>query len=478
MSQAQKWDAIWQFGHSIPVGDSVIYHTRMDFNYDPVKVTGVSPPVGSFAGSVVNMCDSTGKLQFYSDKCRVTGASGLPPMAGGEVFWNEKFDSAYCYSGSPLGQQSILALPLPDSAGQYLIFDYGFGPIDVTIQPLKLYEARVDMRANNGQGAVVEKFKISILDTLGGGYLTAVRHANGRDWWILVPKYLTNEYYTCLLKPDGFHVMYKQASGIKWGVYDHQGQATFSPDGSVYARMHCKFGLSIFDFDRCTGRLSNPRNMLVDTVQATGGVAISANSRFLYATTTTKLWQFDLKSSDVASSKMLIDTYSGDASLEYGVFYLSYLAPDNKIYIAGISSHRYLSVINRPDSLGLACDFTQHSIHLPSYNFVGLPNYPYFRLGKSAVVCDSTKVGVETLPGFTIDRIALNPNPAYDRVEIQYQGSADLELKVYDIRGTLMCQGHVSGFSTEMDVSSWKPGVYFLYFSNSNGRVAKKLVKI
>ena len=39
LSAQQKWDAVWLFGYGFPSGDSLVYHTKFDFHYNPVKIT-------------------------------------------------------------------------------------------------------------------------------------------------------------------------------------------------------------------------------------------------------------------------------------------------------------------------------------------------------------------------------------------------------------------------------------------------------
>jgi len=484
LSAQQKWDAIWLFGYEIPSGDSLLYHTKFDFHYDPVKITATVVGFVNFDGANAGICNEDGELQFVTDKCDVSNWNGWPPMQGGENMSNDKYDSLYCSTGGGIGQQSILALPWPDSADQYILFYYGFGsvPIANDLKPLKLYWARIDMRLNNGQGAVVEKHNIIVQDTLASGYLQAVRHANGRDWWVLTPEAGSNCYYTIKLNPTGPHMMFKQCAGQPWLMNkDWIGQAVFSPDGATYARMNWHYDLHVFDFDRCSGLLSNERtaDFPNDIPYNTGGVAISANSRYVYATTTTRLWHLDLKSPDLDASKILIDTYDGQPFPDYGVFYLSYLAPDNKIYIAGTSSHRHLHVINAPDSAGLACDFAQHGVPIPTFNYTSLPNYPFFRLGAAGVPCDSISgVGV-VLQGGRANEVKIFPNPAADQLHvIGLEGYG--VITIADVSGKMVFLqkgAWLSNTQETIDISSLAPGFYFVSVQQNESVQQLKIVK-
>ena len=48
-------------------------------------------------------------------------------------------------------------------------------------------------------GVVAVKIILLISDTLDAGQLTAVKHANGTDCWIVLSEYLSDRYYILLL---------------------------------------------------------------------------------------------------------------------------------------------------------------------------------------------------------------------------------------------------------------------------------------
>ena len=51
--------------------------------------------------------------------------------------------------------------------------------------PNELYYAIIDMNQNGGLGKVISKKNLLYKGTFGGGRITACRHANGRDWWLV-----------------------------------------------------------------------------------------------------------------------------------------------------------------------------------------------------------------------------------------------------------------------------------------------------
>ena len=90
--------------------------------------------------------------------------------------------------GYTAGRQSSLILPMPGSDSLYYLFHkriiYQEEPVFDVITDRILYSV-VDMSANQGLGRVVEKNVVLFDEPTVGGQLTAVKHANGEDWWVV-----------------------------------------------------------------------------------------------------------------------------------------------------------------------------------------------------------------------------------------------------------------------------------------------------
>jgi hypothetical protein len=80
---------------------------------------------------------------------------------------------------------------------------------------------------------VVLRHQIIVKDTLSEGQLTACKHANGRDWWLLINKLNTNKYYKILVQPNSIQLLDSQLVGEP--VIQGLGQSKFSPNGNFYA---------------------------------------------------------------------------------------------------------------------------------------------------------------------------------------------------------------------------------------------------
>jgi hypothetical protein len=271
------------------------------------------------------------------------------------------------------------------------------------------------MTLDSGRGGVIQKNYVLLNDSLVPGRLTACKHANGRDWWLIAHKFNTNRYYKFLITPTSIAGPYFQDIGSIRDAY--RGQYTFSPDGKWFASYEPYLNdLDIFEFDRCTGNLSNTIHVNINDSANCGGVAFSPNSKVLYVSSTIYVYQFNLDAVNIASSQLTVATWDGYYSPYWpqaSLFYHAQIAPDGKIYIDCANSTVDIHVINNPDSLGFNCDVCQHCIPLPSFNAYTIPNHPNFFLGADhGSACDSLTTSISSVNN--LNKISVYPNPAID----------------------------------------------------------------
>ncbi len=371
----------------------------------------------------------------------ITNGYGLSP--GGDPYWN----IGYPFSGS------AIFIPKQTNGDQlYLIHGnslngaIGFPPSN---QPrrLKLYYSVIDPFIGS-KGTVTQKNQTLIDDTTEVGNILSCRHANGRDWWLLIKKFNKNEYYTILMGQNGVIDIFTQI--VPGSIHHVGGQACFSPDGSKYAVFSNSCQFRLYDFNRCTGELSNFNYKFI-TNNTAGSISFSPNSRYVYISSLNSIWQFDTQASDVLSTQTLIANYDGfiDSSGFSTSFWWHWLAPDGKIYmVSGGSGSRYLHVINNPDEQGVNCNFTQHSIYLPTYNDHTIPTYVNLDLKQiPGSICDSLGVGNEELnKNNTSLKIAPNPSNGNISIEFPVQEISGM-LYVYDVNGKLVYSEYVSPYT-------------------------------
>ncbi len=467
----------WILGY----GNSGISGTLLDFNTKPVSLLGIEKYMLLHASSTV-MCDSLGSLLFYSNGCYIAGADNLPIMNGDSI-GHGKLASSFCSSiGSPL-TQGILSLPLPQSSNLYYIFyldiqiPYENPPgLYFAFAPTTLYYAVIDMNANQNKGEVVVKDQVIISDTLSRGMIQATKASNGFDWWILMPKSHSNCYYTIRLSSDGIDTTFLQCVGSIWDDEDRSGQVVFSPNSKQYARFNYFNGLNIFNFDNENGILSNVKR--IDFGSDTfyyGGVAYSSNSKLLYATAFDKIYQFDIQSPNIDSSKTLIGELITPPNIQNKTrFNQSLLAPDGKIYIAGTGAHNYLHVIENPNCLGKDCNLNQYSIEMNTYNFYGLPNLPCYRNWSENDTCDALVNITET--SFN-SKVRIYPNPFTDLINFEFQN--EFMFQLYNISGIRVYKGKIDINNYILNLTYLPEGLYFYNIVSDDKMISQgKLIKV
>ena len=402
----QKYDYRWMMGYGDPAPGQGTSH--INFNYDPPTIYLEDKKISYY---ICNNSMSTidGELIFYSNGVELYNAED-EIMLNSEDFNYNEFHEGYENVGLPIAQGLISFQSVSEDDLYYLFhlkIDYEFvDNNNFYVYTKGLYYTSIDIAGDNGYGEVIEKGIPIIEDTLASGGLTATRHANGRDWWILMPEIEGNRYYRVLLDPDGVHLIGSQDLG-SYSVTDF-GQATFSPDGSWYIRNHMIGGsteddyLDLYRFDRCTGLLSDHERFVYGSeTSAGGGVIVSPNNRFLYAVHREHIYQLDLESDDILASLDTIAVYDGFSESESGLlkttFFLGQSAPDGKIYLNCTNGTSYLHLIHNPNGHGANCFFEQRGVKLPTRNFSSLSNFPFYRLGPiDGSPCDT--LGIDNIP--------------------------------------------------------------------------------
>jgi hypothetical protein len=420
----QKHDFNWVLGISPWKGDLLSFH---DYELDISVVDKTTP----FYYTIVAMSSQTGEFIFSYNGLNVQDKA-LDTMQNSEGFELGILPNLYSTTGAPFTQGSI-ALPSQKDTNQFLLFywdfdTYIYAPDSPNVAPFHLYMAKIDQTGNNGLGSVIEKNRLLISDTLANAGIVATKHANGRDWWIVVPEIVSNRYHTSLISNDSMVQSFSQSIGVLWPPFiDISSQSVFISDGSKYLRFSDEVGLQIFDFDRCSGIFSNPELVNFDFDGGYfGGLSASRDCRFVYVSDRLNLYQYDLQNADIESTKTFIATYDGFMNPGRCLFSNPQLAPDGKIYLnnnffqGGVCKN--LHVINHPERQGHSCDFVQHGIDLNTVTLSGLPNNPNYRLGPiDGSPCDT--LGIDNIPlaAFRYDR------DSSDYLRIEFTELADYE---------------------------------------------------
>ena len=276
-NEGLKHDFNWVIGYKRNPDSAFI--NRLDFNKNPVEISKY-PVLHWPARSPCPMSDKDGNLILFANGCELHGPDGEVLSNGDQITPDQWVFDTYCPDYYPF-TGSWMMLPDPGNDTLYYLLAIGHRNTPV-IYAWGVYASRLSDQE------IFEKNTLICADSVFGGHLTACRHGNGRDWWLLFNKITTNLYYTYLLDPSGIHLMEIQSIGTPtpW-LGSGSGQCAFSPDGSRYIHYNNVTDMYVYDFDRCSGQLSHFQQVDIlyneNTGNSFGGMAISPNSPEIFA---------------------------------------------------------------------------------------------------------------------------------------------------------------------------------------------------
>jgi hypothetical protein len=489
---AQKHDYIWVGGAQNYLSDTTRGGMVIDFKQSPPLTFRKRRELELFISSSV-ISDTAGNIQVYTDGCDIANGVTDEILPNGHDINPGYVNEFQCHSTSPgngaytAGLQSSLFLPLPDSSHKYYLFHkrikYVYQPSFAVITDVLFYSI-VDMQLNDGKGDVIEKNIPVMEDSLTFGMITAVKHANGKDWWVVTPRKSESEIYAFLLTHQGVADTVLNKVGVDFTTEEEgSGQIVFSADGSTMAVCTPFHGINIYDFDRTTGQLSNFRQYPVEFLSITPdvmGCAFSPNGRFLYVTTVKEIFQYDLSSSDIPGTRVLLDTWDGFSDPLPATFLTCQLAPDCKIYVQTGQQARWLHVIHNPNLLGTDCSFQQRGFKLATPNRGSIPFFPNFRLGpldNPGLPCTSVVGSGEAPVHPLFPDFSVFPNPVRDILIVVPNrvpgGKLRLALVATDGR---VAQEYNIGEGNEtqwLPVGQLQPGMYAYIIRNEMGGVVQ-----
>lgn len=480
---AQRYDQKWLLGSSYASPEWGM--SELTFGNNSLVIDSQNYPISLYATQTC-MYDNQGDLMFATNGIHIWNKN-MDTMVNGKGLSPSDYTNSMINRGLNI-PQGVIALPSPKQNNRYYLFHETVKWTDTTgLTPLELYYSMIDMNGDNGKGEVKAKNTIIIQDTLIQGQLTACKHANGRDWWIVVPTYFGDGYYRCLLTTEGVQNPIFQATNAVHIRSSYLGQAVFSPDGTKYVRydqgtpLDTLAFLRVFDFDRCTGLLNNEQIITIPHLSnwwGAAGAAISPNSKVVYINDSYNMYQYDLTATDIGSTQYLLGTFDGHQSPFNSSFFQGQLAPDGKIYWSCTNGSDILHVIDYPDSLGAACSFRQHGIQLPAYARFGLPNHPNYYLGAMVGSACDTLTSISNL--IEIANIYAYPNPTKD---IFFVGGNHLGngavLSLCNSMGQEVYHHTWENTQVETAISmaAFPQGVYYLRISVGDAFFTEKLIK-
>ncbi|MEP7317691.1 MAG: PKD domain-containing protein [Panacibacter sp.] len=299
-----------------------------------------------------SICDANGVLLFYTN---------------GETVYNRNHKvmaNGSGLKGHVSSAQSALIVPQPGNDSIYFVFTGdSFEKKFVNGYNYSV----INMSRDNGNGEVI--LKNVLLSASSTERLTAARHANGSDVWVITNDKSSNVFRSWLVSCDGLLPdPVVSTTGEILNEYDafNSGSMKVSPDGKLLCQTHfpdienvdLATFIQLFDFENLTGIISNPRKIDI-TGSSYYAAEFSPDSKLLYGAKA-KVAEFDQFEATLGMEAAIIASRVAIPSVT-GI-YAAQAGPDKKIYLnRGATS---LSVISNPNAKGVACNFEKDKIDL------------------------------------------------------------------------------------------------------------------
>jgi hypothetical protein len=491
LCHAQNRNTVWIFGDSAGI----------DFS-------SLNNPVPIFSGmdarsSCANISDSIGNLLFY---CFTT----IQATDSATFIYNST--NNLMANGSPLVglglYNGLVIVPFVYNQNLYFVFHVGAYSVN------GLYYSVVDMSLNGGLGAVIQK-NIQINNLWLGDCISAVKHGNGRDWWLITKlggngATQIDRFYSYLITANGQIVApIIQDFGIAWDAV--QQKTIFNSATNKVMNINTGGYMAEYDFDRCTGLFSNPNIIFPQQTSNFSrvfvGGAYSNNDSVFYASKNSfggaigsknYLYQYDLTASNIANSQVALDSISYPPADNF----VLRMAPNGKIYYtqayisATAVSHPYpdsmrnyinenLGVINNPNVVGTGCNFQPFSFYLGGKRtYYALPNNPDYELGPLAgSVCDTLHVGVNSIDVNNHAQLFVYYQSNWKSLFVNASGikGKNCLLKIVDINGRMVYSStHTTQppyFTQDVDCSALAKGMYVVQLITEKEVMSKKFIK-
>lgn len=342
-----------------------------------------------------SMCDSSGKLLFYSNGVLVYNKNHkLMPNGVTLAGSSESF--------------GVLAVKKPGSTGKYMLLttDNDGGKNGLTA-----YE--IDMSLDYGRGDVIKESKKKLL-SFCCEMLEPIQHSNGRDIWI-VTHTGKDTFLSYLLTENGLSeqpVISKIGDSIFNSLRGAEGSIAYNPvTGKLAAHIlstnRLPLAFMLMNFNNSTGVISGLQIIRMDnqTFSNNGlhGLEFSPNGKFVYVAEEPHpgtVYQFDVSrwpEKEIQSSR--VEVGRGYGGISGGDLRL---APNGKIYFSRYR-HRYLASIEHPNQPGTECGYNDTAIFMGVNNWsglkLGLPNqllpYPLDLEVNSTCLKDTARIVVQ-----------------------------------------------------------------------------------
>ena len=435
---------------------------------------------------IVNACisDTNGKLSFISTGFVIIQRDGFLMENGMAINcpFGDKLAKREGYI-SPYEQTTII---LPKASNQYYVFNTGMSDSVATNYVNQIYTefdvlsyCIVDMDSNNGKGKVIVRDSVLAQKRhFSDAALIAVKHANGKDWWLVKSDCYNNRFEEYLVTANSIKgpFFYEVTSKGDWCyalfstmAFNHAGtQLVSGMYGMTINGIYYRNRVDLYDFNRCDGSIVfkqyyTPPYDISSYYQRDNkkGLCFSPNDSLLYDINKFTIYQIDINDTNRNNALFI---HGPDTNLmgEFPIYQNAKCGPDGKLYIGNQNATRkYMSYIDKPNIKGVACKFMPQGIYQPYTNLNSPPNMPNYELGP-----DTLRVCLPVEP--TLDNWLIYPNPCSSVLYIKF--CSGQEKVLYNTFG----QKVLSTTADEIYVGHLPRGMYYL---SARNRVKKVVVE-
>jgi hypothetical protein len=488
-ASAQKEAYNWIWGTCFPefgcdgIDDGLNGTGIMKFNDDSLESITTKYFPAPFSRGSAAISDSLGNFLMAFNGKTLFDSSG-----------NELANlTSLSYDEMRVGYRGFLFLKLNDNSSDYYLLNSFNGLFSNAPNPYNngrdtaFYINKI--HKNTTSIELQESILINLPILTAGGAFDACRHANGRDWWILKCGQRKNTYLRGLLNPYDFEFEPYYSSSDS--AYTSFQWASFSSDGSKY--VHWLGGhireLQVFNFDRCTGELSN--------LQTYDFSDIIENDLFMDFTP----FSLSPDGNKVYMQKVNYITMAANENVQFDINSEAFnvvtdnlavlcLTPNLKHMLGGFccdsaTGSPFAGAVFNPNLIGENCNYNSQYYELPLYGFIYTPpNQANHLLGPiDGTICDSLGLNDET--GFTrIKQFSFNlfPNPGQNELNFKTDLPLPINAIIRDNQGKVVFENNFTTktFSITSGLSKLNSGLYFIELQSikNQQRLSRKWMKI
>lgn len=368
----------------------------------------------------------------------------------------------------------VLIIPKPTDQNRYYVFTaeiQGFSG-----EGLRFH--CVDLSLDGGYGDVLYKDSIAYPAPVTEK-LTALRHANGIDIWVVAHVYGTNEFLSIRVTPQGVqlppvisaigkvHGDPSSADALGEMKADRQG-------GKIAVATAYHPHLEVFGFDQNTGEVHSQMLLQVpggyDGVNGSGwyGLSFSPDGTKLYACSefpmNMNVIQFDLNAGSTDDINNSVYTVATGIDRAFSMK----LAPNGRIYFG--RHGQYLCSIDHPDNYGSACGFDPTAVEFPQVTngyAWGMNN-----LMESDLFSCATHTGLDETTKNDITLLGMSLDDSEVIIEMKNDGFYEW----YDVAGRQIRHGRSKFGKIYLETPEGGRGVYILHIRTRLSSKAFRLV--